>query len=112
MDWIPLESETELKELLEKSSERIQAIFKHSTRCPLSRMVKSRLEKSTPSSDIDFYYLDLLKYRPLSNQIAAHFNIRHESPQIILVRNGKAFYNEDHSAITPEDISENSTASF
>lgn len=107
MKWIPLQEPDQLEDILKKSELTPQVIFKHSTRCSVSKMVRNRLEKSPEPENIDFYYLDLLKYRNLSNQIAATFNIRHESPQIIMIKNGKPFYNEDHSAIYMDNIIEN-----
>lgn len=104
MDWKPLLSEEQLDILIKKSHEKAQVIFKHSTRCGVSGMVKSRLERSESPENVDFNYLDLIKYRNLSNTIADVFQIRHESPQVILLRNGKAVYNESHSAIVMEDI--------
>jgi len=107
MDWIPLQSEDQLQEIIEKSENRPQVIFKHSTRCSISSMVRNRLEKSDQPDNIDFYYLDLIKYRGLSNQIAEKFKIHHESPQVIVLKDGQPVYNEDHSAIHMEDIIEN-----
>lgn len=106
MNWISLTDPAQLPEIVKQSASRPQVIFKHSTRCPISRMIKSRLEKSDAPEDIDFYYLDLLKYRSLSNQIANEFGVRHESPQIILLKDGESSYDEDHSAIYMDDIVE------
>jgi len=104
MNWIPLEAESQLRVIIDKSTKRPQVIFKHSTRCPISKMIMNRLEKSEQPENVDFYYLDLLKFRILSNKIADDFQIRHESPQVILLSGGKPVYNEDHSAITMEDL--------
>lgn len=104
MNWLPLESGSQLQELIKNSSEKPQVIFKHSTRCSVSSMAKNRLEKSAQPADIDFHYLDLIRYRSLSNQIADEFHIRHESPQVIVVKNGEPVYNESHSAIFMDDI--------
>lgn len=104
MNWINLQTEEQLNELIQKSSEKPQLIFKHSTRCPVSSMAKNRLEKKEQPQNIDFYYLDLIKYRPLSNKIAEEFDVNHESPQVLLIENGSCKYNESHSGITMEDI--------
>lgn len=106
MNWIPLEEPDQLAAILTKSESRSQVIFKHSTRCSISKMIKNRLEKSPQPEGIDFYYLDLLAHRKLSDHIAETFHIRHESPQIILIKKGIPLYNEDHSAIYMEDIIE------
>jgi bacillithiol system protein YtxJ len=110
MNWIPLQSENQLAEIREKSAGRPQVIFKHSTRCSTSAMVKSRLERGRTPDSIDFYYLDLINYRPVSNKIAADFSVRHESPQILLILNGECIYDESHIGITMDDIVERSGA--
>ncbi len=99
-----METPEQFQEIFEKSKVRPQVIFKHSTRCSVSKMVKNRLEKSEGQDNFDFYYLDLLKFRSLSNQIAGELKIPHESPQIIVIKGGKPVYNEDHSAIYMDDI--------
>lgn len=104
MDWNPLLSEEQLNEVISRSHEKLQVIFKHSTRCGVSSMVKNRLERSEVPENIDFNYLDLIRYRALSNAIANIFHVRHESPQVIVLKDGKAVYNESHSAILMEDI--------
>lgn len=111
MNWIPLESESDIENLIQKSNENPQVIFKHSTRCPVSSMARNRLEKAAQPENIDFHYLDLIRYRSISNQIASDFGIHHESPQVILVINGKAVFNESHSAIHMNDIIENASIS-
>ena len=104
MNWIALQSETQLFEITERSSDRPQVIFKHSTRCSTSALVKGRLERAAQSDEIDFYYLDLLSHRPISNMIADTFRIRHESPQVLLIRDGQCIYDESHMAITMDCI--------
>jgi len=104
MNWILLEKETQLEEINQASETRPQLIFKHSTRCSISSVIKSRLNKGSLPEHIDFYYLDLIAYRDLSNAIAERYGIRHESPQVLLIKNGKCVYHESHSAVYMEDI--------
>lgn len=104
MNWINLQSESQLDEIKEKSTSRPQLIFKHSTRCSTSTLVKSRLERNQPPDSIDFYFLDLISYRPVSNKVADAFNINHESPQVLLIRDGKCVYEESHMGITMDEI--------
>ena len=108
MSWIDLQTETQLNEIREKSTDRPQVIFKHSTRCSTSSLVKSRLERAALPESIDFYYLDLIRYRPVSNKIAETFLVEHESPQILVIRNGKCVYDESHLGITMDEILEQS----
>ena len=67
-------------------------------------MAKNRLERSDMPTGADFYYLDLLKYRNISNKIESLFNVPHESPQVILIKDGKCKYDESHSGISMEEI--------
>jgi bacillithiol system protein YtxJ len=104
MDWISLENESQLDEIITLSGSAPQVIFKHSTRCSVSSMVKNRLDKDRAPGGITFYFLDLIQYRNISNQIAQYFNIRHQSPQVLVIQNGKCTYTESHYGITMEDI--------
>ena len=104
MNWIPLQNETQLEEIQERSAGRPQLIFKHSTRCSTSAVVKGRLERAEKPEAIDFYYLDLINYRPVSNKVADLFRIDHESPQVLLIRDGQCIYDESHMGITMADI--------
>lgn len=106
MNWHTLTTEDGLKEIIRASHEKPQAIFKHSTRCSISSMAKNRLDKSTTPEGIDFTYLDLIAYRSLSNKIADTFSVHHESPQILLIKNGECIYDESHNSISVDDIVE------
>ena len=106
MNWIHLDKMDALDSISIASLQRPQVIFKHSTRCSISIMVKSRLEKTQAPENIDFHYLDLLNYRDISNQIADRFHVHHESPQILVIKNGDCIYAESQGAIYMEDIIE------
>lgn len=111
MKWINLETEEQIEEIKSKSWEQPIVIFKHSTRCSISNMAKNRLERETSPENILFYYLDLLKHRNISNLISSVFSVHHESPQIILVKNGECVYDESHNGINMDEIIEQ-TAKF
>ena len=104
MTWIPLQSEDQLNEIIDASANKPQLIFKHSTRCSISSMAKNRLDKNDLPEGADFYYLDLIKFRNVSNKIANLFDVHHKSPQVLLIKNGKCVYDESHSGITMEEI--------
>ena len=106
MNWIDLTDEEQLAHLKELSKHKAQLIFKHSTRCAVSSMAKSRLERTIAPPSVDFYYLDLVKHRQLSNKIAEDFAVYHESPQVLLIKNGECVYDESHSGIRMEEIIE------
>ncbi len=110
MNWIEITNELQLEEVKSLSKTKPQLIFKHSTRCSISSMAKHRLEKTATPGEIDFYYLDLIKNRNISQKIAEEFNIRHESPQVLLIKNGECIYDESHSGITMDEITEQAAA--
>jgi bacillithiol system protein YtxJ len=99
MNWIPLTDKHQLDELVKESQSKTVAIFKHSTRCSVSAMVKRSLERDWKADQLPIYYLDLIAYRSLSNEIANRFSVRHESPQLILIKNGEAIYDASHEGI-------------
>jgi bacillithiol system protein YtxJ len=100
MDWEPLNHISQLDEIITLSKEKPVAIFKHSTRCSISRMALKQFE-----NEFDFpekvtpYFLDLITFRDVSNDIASRFGVQHQSPQLILIKDGKAIYDASHSDI-------------
>lgn len=110
MDWKALTEASQLIDIKEQSKNKPQLIFKHSTRCSISGVAKNRLERSAPSENVDFYFLDLIKNRDISNKIAEEFSVFHESPQVLLIKNGECVYDESHSAINMNDIEEQAAA--
>lgn len=98
-------SSTEQIDLIkELSLQKPQVIFKHSTRCSTSALAKNRLERSIVPQGIDFYYLDLLAFRQLSNVVAEQFDVYHESPQVLIIKKGVCIYDESHSGIVMDEI--------
>jgi bacillithiol system protein YtxJ len=104
--WTPLTSAEQLSVLMDISQSKPVVIYKHSTRCNISMMVKARLEKSwKPDGEkCEAVYLDLLAHRDLSNSIAEKSGVRHESPQVIIFSKGEAVYNASHGEIDADDI--------
>ena len=107
--WNDLTTDISLDEIDEISKTKPVLLFKHSTRCSVSLMAKNGLDRSWDLSEeeIATYYLDLLRYRPISNEIASRYNVMHESPQILLIKNGKCVYNTSHSNISVREIKRN-----
>ena len=99
MNWINLTTMSELDKIKEDSFQSHQFIFKHSTRCSISKMVLSRFESTNDSLSFSVYLLDLLSYRDLSNQIADDFNIKHESPQLLVIKDGECCKHSSHTSI-------------
>ena len=104
MNWNKLTTNEQLTEIVNNSFAKPQVIFKHSTRCSVSQVIKQRLETGEEPTGIDFHYLDLIAYRSLSNKIAAEMKVHHESPQVLLLHNGNCVYDESHLAIRIKDI--------
>lgn len=106
MNWIALTDEAQLEAIKQESEKQPIAIFKHSTRCSISSMAKMRLERAETPQNISFYYLDLIRYRNLSNKIADLFKVHHESPQVLLIKNGECIYDESHNGIDMQEIAD------
>lgn len=106
MNWKNIETEKDLAEIKKRSVDNPQVIFKHSTRCSISSMAKNRLERAAPAQNVEFNLLDLIKHRELSQKIADDFSVEHESPQILFIKNGECVYDESHSGISMDEISE------
>lgn len=100
--WNIIESEEDLKKATDKSFEKKVVIFKHSTRCHISKTVLRNFEKEVANSDkeVAYYFLDLIANRPISNKIAADFGVTHQSPQMIVLENGKAIEHASHHSIS------------
>ncbi len=100
--WIALISMEQLETIEAKSAVKTQLIFKHSTTCGISRMVLNMFNESynLPENQIDLYYLDLHSHRAISNAIAQKFNIGHESPQLLIIKNGSVVQHASHGSIT------------
>lgn len=105
IDWIQLTNLGQLNEIMTVSETNPVIIFKHSTRCSVSRMALKQFENEFDLKDkVVAYFLDLLEYRNISNEIAQRFQVEHQSPQLILMKGGKAMYNVSHSAIDAEEL--------
>ena len=104
MNWKNISSKEDLELALAESFNSPIAIFKHSTRCSVSLMAKKSLELSWDSSEVPTYFLDLIEYREISNFIASHLDVTHQSPQLIGVKNGEVFYHASHSSISSESF--------
>jgi bacillithiol system protein YtxJ len=106
MNWIALTSESQLKDIIANSEQPVM-IFKHSTRCSISATALNRLERNWNDMEVaplKAYYLDLLSYRPVSNQIASTLNVTHQSPQLLLIHQGKCVYNASHMDISYPEL--------
>jgi len=100
-----LETPEEIDLIKEKSLVKPQVIFKHSTRCSISSMALSRIDKKEIASlDADFYLLNVIRNRQISHLIEKDFRVIHESPQLLIIKNGRCVYNESHSGIRFSEV--------
>ncbi|MHB8259832.1 MAG: bacillithiol system redox-active protein YtxJ [Bacteroidia bacterium] len=107
MNWNTLNNISQLAEINEESKSIKVMLFKHSTRCSISSMALSRIESSWKDSDSNFikpYYLDLIAHRDISNLIAEQYGVEHQSPQALIISNGKCIYHASHTNIKYSDI--------
>ena len=105
--WLPLTQSEQLADIARESHEHPVLIFKHSTTCSISAAAKSKIERQWADSglaNVPIYYLDLLRFRPISAQIAQEFGVQHESPQLLLIQDGKCTYHASHMGIRLGDL--------
>ena len=104
--WLPLTDSEQLADLAQASHEQPVLIFKHSTTCSISAAAKGKIERQWAASGLDLpiYYLDLLRFRPISAQIAEQFGVQHESPQLLLIKDGECAYDASHMGIRLSDV--------
>ena len=106
MNWKKLESTSQLEVIDETSRLQPVMIFKHSTRCSVSSTALDRLNRNSGDDlqPADHYFLDLIAHREVSNAIEARYGVIHESPQMLVIRNGKAVHVTTHMEITYSDL--------
>ncbi|MFC5282846.1 bacillithiol system redox-active protein YtxJ [Pedobacter alpinus] len=106
MNWIKLEDISQLNEV--KANAGYSVIFKHSTRCSISMMAKKRVDMDLDDlpETVKPYFLDLIAYREISNQIAEVFSVHHESPQLLLIKDGECILDQSHGDISIEETLE------
>jgi bacillithiol system protein YtxJ len=107
LNWLPLTSLEQLETIKTESNTEAILIFKHSTRCGISSMVIKQFEKlfTAEHSNLKVYYLDLLNHRDISAKIEQTFQVAHQSPQLIVIRNGNSVHHTSHNDITEVNLS-------
>lgn len=105
INWIELTDLGQLNEIMDLSHEQPVAIFKHSTRCSISRMALKQFENEFDlEGSVTPYLLDLINHRDISNEIATRFEVYHQSPQLLLIKEGKSIYDASHSDIDAVEL--------
>src|SRR3954470_20328777 len=107
MNWTELNTEEQIEQIKKESNTQPVLIFKHSTRCAVSSTALSRLERNWKEGEvapIKMYYLDLLSHRNISQSVAESFAVEHESPQVLILKDGNPVYVRSHLAIAYNEI--------
>jgi len=92
-----------LNDVLDESHKAQVVIYKHSAICNVSFSAQAEVDKFMQESGTDVYRVIVQEQRPLSNEIEQVLGIRHESPQLLVIKNGQA-ESIDHFQITSDSI--------
>ena len=108
INWVALTDKAQLDEIIKISTTKPVLIFKHSTTCGISRMALKTFEREfdLEETEIDLYFLDLLNYRSLSQDISEKFKVAHQSPQVLVIKKGEVIYHDSHNYISFDKIKE------
>lgn len=106
INWTSIKHPSQIDEIIELSRQKTCLIYKHSPTCPISSMARHRLEGNWDFDDADIatYVVDVIYARPLSQQLAQTFGIRHESPQVLVIRDGQCIHHSSHLDISVGDL--------
>jgi bacillithiol system protein YtxJ len=107
MKWNALRSLDQIENIRAESKEKPVLIFKHSTRCNISRTSLDRLERNWKEDEMEnvrLYFLDLIAHRELSNRLAVEFGVEHESPQVLIIKDERSAYDRSHFEIDYQQI--------
>jgi len=112
LQWLPFESFEAIERIINRSHEVPCLIFKHSDRCNICSIAKYRLEDdwNFAPDEMEAYFLDVLKFRPVSLKVAETFKVHHESPQVLLIVKGECIYDASQLDITLDELREGLSA--
>mgnify|MGYP000268297740 CR=1 FL=1 len=105
--WTEITELSEWEAALEGSDQQPFVILKHSTTCPVSASALEEFEaylEEAPNETHKYLLVKVIESRPVSNQIAEDLQVKHASPQIILVKNKEQGWNTSHWSITEKHI--------
>ena len=104
MNWTEIIDSSQIEDLKRLSQNKKVIVFKHSTRCSISKLALSKFERNWDFEAIQPFFLDLLSFREISNQIAEVFNVEHQSPQLLVIENGQCTNHASHNFISSIDL--------
>ncbi len=100
--FTPVRSPEELESLFARSQEGPVVLFKHDTACPISAAAyreMSRLPDEVPLIDVE-------RGKEIASEVEARTGVRHESPQVIVLRDGRAVWDASHFDITTNAVAQ------
>ncbi|MCB9309936.1 MAG: bacillithiol system redox-active protein YtxJ [Lewinellaceae bacterium] len=106
MTWNITNSQSELDGFIDSSTNRPIIFFKHSPTCSISHIAKARLDDWKQASGSSVYLIDVISQRPLSRHLAERLDVKHESPQVLVVHNQECIYDASHLGILPQELDE------
>jgi bacillithiol system protein YtxJ len=104
-NWQHITTLNELEQANNLSHSKPILIFKHSTRCSISSAALGRMQRGWDLHLAPMYYLDLIQFRNISNAVSQLYNVEHQSPQVMVIKDGKCIHHASHFDITPEEFS-------
>jgi bacillithiol system protein YtxJ len=106
LNRITLTDIEQITAIKEKSYKRPQVLFKLGLRCGVSDIALKRMGKAGIIPNADFYFIDMLRFRKISDKITETFSVYHESPLVLLLKNGECIYDENHLGITMQELAD------
>lgn len=107
--FVPLQTSEALAAAEARSDEEPVVIFKHSTQCGISSRARQRLAALTESGDPPVYEVVVQQARALSDEIGRRFGLRHETPQVIVLHEGRPVFDASHSRVRAEAVRQAAT---
>ena len=100
MGFARITDTSSFQNLIERSNQVPVVIFKHSLTCPISASAYDQMSEC----EGDIALVEVQRARELSNEIEDRLNVPHESPQVIVLRNGQVAWNASHFKITTDAV--------
>jgi bacillithiol system protein YtxJ len=106
LSWTNIISIDDLETIQMNSFRQPCLIYKHSSRCSISDIAFRRLQvyPESHSLNLALYFLDIIRFRSLSEAISTNYHVYHESPQVLVIFKGECIYDSSHLDIQWNDI--------
>ena len=104
--YTKIDSEAVLDQAAEHSMQEPVVLFKHSTMCGISLRARREIEELTEANDPPVYEVVIQDDRPLSNKIAEWLDVKHQSPQVIILHQRRSIFDTSHGRVTADAVRE------